>query len=287
MVFSEVFSLREIKKKLDNEDFPFSGKTELGSAGFDFQKPAFYAGTAIHSGSRIREDLQEVLLVDPNDRYREEDPGTDQFIRDFPIRIVALDSRFEYDVNRIEKRAIPLTPDMAWGLNVWKRSLTSLEVERSLVKYREFHGLLDLVADYLVGCFGRVYIFDLHSYCYRREQNLPWHEDKKPVINLGTEAVNGAVFRKDIDLLIQHLKQITVDKRNISVAENAVFKGGYLARRLSARHHLNLAVFAIEFKKIFMDEWSGRFYPALFEQLVGQFSIQTFKYLEHLAQERT
>ncbi len=57
----------------------------------------------------------------------------------------------------------------------------------------------------------------------------------------------------------------------ITVAENEVFKSGYLARRLSALHHDNLAVFAIEFKKIFMDEWSGEFNLPIFEELVEQF----------------
>ena len=56
------------------------------------------------------------------------------------------------------------------------------------------------------------------------------------------------------------------------MAENEVFKGGYLARKLCARHYDHLAVFAIEFKKIFMDEWSGEFYPSVFGELLEQFS---------------
>ncbi len=237
---------------------------------------------AIHAGNRIRPELQEVLKVGTVDRYREEDPGTEQFIRDFPVQVIALDSRFEYDLNRSETRAIPLTPDMAWGLNVWKRPLTALEMEQSLEKYREFHQLLDIIAAYLVRRFKRAYIFDLHAYCYQREKRLTWYEDEKPVINLGTEAINKTVFGQDIRVFLELLQQISVDNRKISVAENEIFKGGYLARRLTAQYHRNLAVFAIEFKKIFMDEWTGNFHPSIYNQLIRQFSAKVHEFLEQL-----
>ena len=68
------------------------------------------------------------------------------------------------------------------------------------------------------------------------------------------------------------MTQISIEERLISVAENEIFKGGYLARRLCARNHDQLAVFAIEFKKIFMDEWSGEFNPTIFDDLVVKFS---------------
>lgn len=272
------YTLEEIKKKLQQEELPFSGVTELGSARFVFREPASYAGMAIHAGSRIREDLKDKLQVSPKDRYREEDPGTDQFIEKLPIQVVALDSRFEYDVNRSAEKAIPLTPEMAWGLTVWNSPLTAEEIATSLAKYREFHLLMDLVCAYLVkqagskGSSARAYIFDLHSYCYQREQREPWYVNAKPVINLGTEPINDAVFRDSIDDFLLKLKKIKVEGRAITVAENEVFKGGYLARRLSALHQDRLAVFAIEFRKIFMDEWSGEFNLPVYEELVEQFS---------------
>jgi hypothetical protein len=271
------YTLEEIKEKLQQEALPFTGITELGSARFTFKEPAGYAGTAIHSGSRIRDDLKDKLEVSAGDRYREEDPGTDRLIEKMPIQVVALDSRFEYDVNRSAEKAIPLTPEMAWGLTVWNSSLTEEEISISLAKYREFHLLMDLVSAYLVkqvggkGGSGRAYIFDLHSYCYQRERREPWYENPKPVINLGTEAINEAVFRESINDLLLKLKKIRAEGRMITVAENEVFRGGFLARRLSALHHDNLAVFAIEFKKIFMDEWSGEFNLPVFEELLEQF----------------
>ncbi len=271
------YTIDEIKEKLQQEELPFTGITELGSARFSFKEPAGYAGTAIHSGSRIRADLINKLSVSSEDRYREEDPGTERFIEKLPIQIVALDSRFEYDINRSEDKAIPLTPEMAWGLTVWNSSLTAEDIATSLAKYREFHQLMDLVSANLVGQAGgkggggRACIFDLHSYCYQREKREPWYENPKPVINLGTEAINDAVFRDLIDDFLLKLRNIRAEGRKVTVAENEVFKGGYLARRLSALHHDNLAVFAIEFKKIFMDEWTGEFILPVYEELVEQF----------------
>jgi len=280
------YSLEEIQVRLDAGDFPFSGTTEGGSAHFDFREPSFYAGVALHAGSRIREALREALAVSAAQRYREEDPGTEGFIAAFPLQVVALHSRFEYDLNRSRDWAIPLKPEQAWGLTVWKRALTEEEKRVSLAKYDEFHCLLDLLTDFLVKKHGQVFLFDLHAYCYQREQRLSWHLDPQPVINLGTEPINQARFRKEIDVLLQELKRISVGGRRVSVAENEIFQGGYLARRLCARHHERLAVFALEWKKIFMDEWSGQFYPAVYDELVEQFTRSVARFLEKVRGEK-
>jgi N-formylglutamate deformylase len=276
------YSLQEIEQCLEKNDFPFHGITKLGSAEFKFLEPSFYAGTAIHAGNRIRDELRDAVAVTPADQYREEDPGTEKFIKDFPIQIIALDSRFEYDLNRSSDRAVYLTPDMAWGLTVWNRPLTKEEINISLAKHQEFHQLMDIVTDFLVQQNNHAYIFDVHSYCYQREEQLRWYVDRKPVINLGTEAINQNIYGESIKNFRNHLSQISVDERLISVAENDVFKGGYLARRLCARNHDRLAVLAIEFKKIFMDEWAGEFYPAIFDDLVVKFSLAVAKLIEEL-----
>jgi N-formylglutamate deformylase len=232
-----------------------------------------FAGIAVHAGSRIREDLQDALAVSEADRFREEDPATEQFIKELPIRVISLDSRFEYDVNRPEEKAIPLTPDMAWGLKVWNRDLTFAEKEVALNKYREFHSLMEIISDYLVSISDKAYIFDMHSYCYQRDEHLPWYENGKPEINLGSDAINKEVFGQEIRMLLEEFGQISVEGRKIRAAENEVFRGGYLARKLCARHYNKLAVFAVEFKKIFMDEWSGEIYAPVINELKGQVSV--------------
>lgn len=286
MASPQRYSLEEIQTRLYAGAFPISGTTEGGSARFDFQDPAFYVGVALHAGSRIRETLQEALAVSAAQRYREEDPGTEGFIASFPLQVVALDSRFEYDLNRSRDWAIPMKPEQAWGLTVWKRPLTEEEKRVSLAKYDEFHGLLDLLTDFLVKKHGQVYVFDLHAYCYQREQRLPWYLDPKPVINLGTEPINQSRFRDQIDVLLQELERISVEGRRVSVAENEIFQGGHLARRLCARHYERLAVFALEWKKIFIDEWSGQFHPEVYDELVEEFTRSVARFLEKVRGEQ-
>jgi hypothetical protein len=49
------------------------------------------------------------------------------------------------------------------------------------------------------------------------------------------------------------------------VVENGLFPGGYLTRQYSEKYNRDVLVMAIEYKKIFMDEWTG----ALDEQKLG------------------
>jgi len=280
-----ILSLQEIEKRLNKQELPFSGVTELGSAYFNFIEPSFYAATAIHAGHRIRNELHSALKISAPDRLREEDPHTERFLSDFPLQIIANDSRFEYDINRADYRAIYTTPEMAWGLDVWNRTLTAEEMNLSLKKHKEFHQLLDLLTDYLIRQNEFGIIFDLHSYNYQREARLPWFKDPKPAINIGTEAVNRNRFGKILDDLMDRLKNISINGHAIPVAENEVFKGGYLVRRISARNFNQVLTLAIEFKKIFMDEWSGEVNQAVLEDFINQFCKVVKEFIRNIEKE--
>jgi N-formylglutamate deformylase len=272
MSADNTFSLQEIKTKLNNEDFPIIGITELGSSYVKFLGPAFYAGIAIHASNTIRKNLHKLLHVNTADRYREEDPKTDNFLLNFPFQLIARDSRFEYDLNREKFRAIYSDPETTWGLNVWKRPLTEEEKKISLAKYDEFHQLLDIIVEYLIKKNDFGIVFDLHSYNYQREKKLPWYVDQKPVINVGTKANNRSLFENQIDEFISRLQKITIQSRKILVAENDIFSGGYVARRLCSKYQNQLIVYAIEFKKIFMNEWSGELFQSVLDEFVEKFS---------------
>jgi len=272
------YSLIDIEKRLRDNDLPFSGVTALGSSQFTISQPAFHAGVAMHAASRVRPELIDALAVSPEDRYREEDPYTDLFIQDFPIQIKSMDSRFEYDVNRDFEHAIYDEHKKTWGLRIWRRELTDEERKESLAKHQEFHDLMDIITDYLLRQNKYAVIFDIHSYCYQRERLNLWYEDEKPEINVGTKAVNRARFGPLIDSFMNDLKIIDIDNRSIRVLENAIFNGGFLSRRLSAEYYDHLLVLALEFKKIFMDEWSGKLYNEPFRKLIEGFR----RAVEHL-----
>ena len=80
------------------------------------------------------------------------------------------------------------------------------------------------------------------------------------------------IFGHIIDDFLNRLGEISIDGHFIYAGENIVFKGGYLSRRLSKEHNNKLLVLAIEFKKIFMDEWSGQVYEDILEDLAEKFS---------------
>ncbi|MBN1478807.1 N-formylglutamate amidohydrolase [candidate division KSB1 bacterium] len=264
-------SLLELRQRLFNNQLPVVGITPLGSSRFYISQPAFYAGVAIHAGNRVRPDIQDALAVTPHDRYREEDPYTDSFIQDFPIQIICRDSRFEYDVNRELERGIYDEHKKTWGLTVWQRPLTEKERQLSLAKHQEFHDLMDIITSYLLRQNRYAIIFDMHSYCYQRTARLPWYQDAKPEVNLGTKAVNQQLFAPVIEKFMRDLATTQIDSRRIRVLQNDVFFGGYLSRRLSAKFFDNVLVLALEFKKIFMDEWSGQLYPAILAALTDGF----------------
>ncbi len=255
-----IYTLDEIKRRLEKEDFPFHGKTALKSAMFFFERPANWAGTAIHAGSKVRPGLVPFLGTTPEERFRDEDPHTEFFIRRFPIRLIAMDSRFEYDINREKKMAIYTGPEMAWGLNVLQKPLTDEEIHRSLNKYDEFHNLADITAGYLTRKKPFGIMFDCHSFNYQREGKTDRIKDDKPDINVGTGPVDRNYFQNFIDDFIQRLSKHRTRDNNITVNENFPFSGGYLSKRLSKIYGRNLLVLAIEFKKIFMNELTGNLF---------------------------
>jgi len=267
----KTYSLDNIRKHLDAGALPFSGITAMGSAEFKFLLPSGYAGVALHAGHDVRPEVAENMKISPADRRYEEDPHTEAFMRSFPIQIVARDSRFEYDPNRPLQSAVYTTPDTCWDLDVWHRPQTKAEKAASIAKHQELHGLMDIVTDYLLQNKRYGILFDLHSYNYQRKSPVDWHADPKPVINLGTGPVNREIFGACLDDFMAQLKSFRIDGRHVYVAENEIFKGGHLARRLSRKHYDRLLVLAIEFKKVFMNELSGELYPDVLKQLVTQF----------------
>jgi N-formylglutamate amidohydrolase len=265
------YTLSEISRKLQVCDLPFSGITRLGSSEFHILQPAHYAGVVMHSGHRVRPEIRKVLAVGPEDRYREEDPYMDRFITGFPIQILARDSRFEYDTNWEAEEAIYDANRKKWGLQVWQRELTEQERLRTLDKYHEFHALMDMVTEFMLKQNPQVLIFDMHSYCYQREKKQHWISDERPDINLGTRAVNRKRFAPLIDLLLEKLALTKVEGQKLRVAENEIFPGGYLSRKYSRLYPDHVLVLALEYKKLFMDEFTGELYDDLLEALITSF----------------
>jgi hypothetical protein len=271
MAALQTYTLKQIEQRLEENCLPFSGITELGSAEFHLLKPCSCAAVVMHTGSRIRPELMDAMIVEQEDRFREEDPYADVFVSELPIRIIARDSRFEYDLNRVRRKSIYPYGEKKFGLDVWNRELNDHEKAPALLKHREFHDLVDLVMQFLLKKMRFVVVFDMHTYCYQRDSKPEWYEDPNPEINLGTTAVNRDVFGEVIETFKSNLRGQIINSHEVRVEENSVFEGGYLSMRLSRKWFDKVLVMAIEYKKIFMDEWSGEVYPAVLEDLVAHF----------------
>jgi len=212
--------------------------------------------TAIHAGHSLRPEITERLALDEEVRFREEDPYTDLLTAVVPFRVVVDRSRFEIDLNRPRGEAIYAGPDQAWGLQVWKEPLDPEAVETSLDIYDWFFQEIGQRLDALAALTPFV-VLDIHSYNHRRDgaDHPPADPAANPDINIGTGSLDRTKWASLVDRFTEDLA--TALPSTATVAENVRFKGGHFSQWIDERYAGRGCALALEFKKIFMDEWSG------------------------------
>lgn len=212
---------------------------------------------AIHDGHYIREELREHLNLLPNERMREEDPYTAYLTEVAQNRIVVNTSRFEVDMNRPRDKAVYKQPSDAWGLHVWKKPLPQPMLDRSLTQYDQFYYAVQELLVHIIGQFGFFLLLDLHSYNYRRDPEAEDSAKDSPMINIGTESLPRK-WQAAKDQFMLQLATTPIDGALLDVRENIRFKGGEFSRWVNSNFGAFGFALAIEFKKVFMDEWTGR-----------------------------
>lgn len=239
-------------------------------------------GTAIHDGHHVRRGLEGRFALSPDERRREEDPFTEHFIRDVPNRVVFHRSRFETDLNRARDLAVYLRPEQAWGLDVWRDGLPQSDIDASLAIHDAYYAMLGEMLAGLEAMHGGFVLLDVHSYNHRRDgaEAEPTDPAKAPVINIGTFSMDRARWAPLVDGFIEALSAHTIDGIGLDVRENVAFQGkGEQTRFVHERFPCTGCAIAIEFKKVFMDEWSGEPFPDVLEQLRAALTA-TFPVLE-------
>jgi N-formylglutamate amidohydrolase len=213
---------------------------------------------AIHAGHDLRPAVAARSALDDAIRLREEDPFTDRLTAIGVPTVVVHRSRFEVDLNRPRCDAVYETPDDAWGLDLWRVPLPSEELERSRRLYDEFYDTLGRRLDALAER-GPFVVLDLHSYNHRRggADKQPAPREENPEVNVGTGALDRARWGNLVNRFIGTLAACTVDGHGLDVRENVRFRGGELSRWVAQRYAERGCALAIEFKKVFMDEWTG------------------------------
>ena len=215
--------------------------------------------TAVHAGHEVRRELLPILALDVMERSREEDPYTDYWVKVAPSWLVPKRSRFEVDLNRPRDESVYLTPEVAWGLHVWKQAPESQLVEKSLAEYDAFYGELAKLLKRIAQHHHRFVVFDLHAYNYRRQgaDALPADPALNPDINIGTGSLDRARWGGLVDRFAEDLEAFDFLGRHLDVRENVKFKGRQLAEWIHENFTESACVLSIEFKKFYMDEWTG------------------------------
>jgi len=215
--------------------------------------------TAIHNGHQVRKEAAEIMALSEKSRLREEDPFTGEWTTVGDTRIIGLNSRFEVDLNRPREKAVYITPEDAWGLQVWKTKPSPEIVAASLAEYDAFYAEVRRIFNGLEQQFGRFVVFDLHTYNHRREGpgGPPADPETNPEVNIGTGTMDRERWAPLVDRFIADLRNYNFRGRSLDVRENVKFKGGQFSRWIHQTFPESACSLAIEFKKFFMDEWSG------------------------------
>jgi len=259
------------------------GVSPTGGYSYNIDLSVPYIAVAIHAGHNVRKELLPFMQISEAARFFEEDPATDTMILNCKSSICALDSRAEYDLNRPEELAIPLTPERFWGVQVFAKQPTEKMNLDTMDKYNSFYRFIGSCITVLLERFGACIIYDMHSYNISRQ--LEKGITNPPVFNLGTELLDKKHWGKEIDGWLDSLSQISIPGITTTVAENMVFKGkGELCRKLSSWND-NILVLPTEISKIYMNEHAGNIYPEITVALknglgktISDHSLQSIKY---------
>ncbi|KGN32936.1 N-formylglutamate amidohydrolase [Knoellia sinensis KCTC 19936] len=215
--------------------------------------------TAIHTGHDLRDEVRAAMALDEETRLREEDPFTDLIGAQCPARVVVHRSRFEVDLNRARDEAVYRRPEDAWDLEVWRDSPLPDDIARRSTEmhdafYAELGERLDEVA-----ARGPFVVYDVHSYNHRRDgEDAPEGPQRKnPEVNVGTGPLDRERWGAVVDVFIETLAGRGTAGGEIDVRENVRFEGAHLSRWVDERYEGRGIALALEFKKTYMDEWTG------------------------------
>lgn len=212
----------------------------------------------LHDGHEIAQELQGHLKLKPHEVFREEDPYTGE-LADLPVNsLVVHTSRFQVDLNRPREQAIYVKPENAWGLDVWDDVVEERYVGPLLEGYDQFYEMVSEWLDWIIQSHGYFLILDIHSYNHRRDApNDTAPEVENPQINIGT-AYNHFKWRSLAERFVGYFSHTHISGCRPDVRENVKFKGGGFSQWVNESFGQKGCVLSIEFKKTFMDEWTGR-----------------------------
>ena len=219
-----------------------------------------FVAAAIHAGHDLRPEVAGRLAVSESDRLREEDPFSGVWTRVAESRLVARRSRFQVDLNRPRESAIYIHPEDAWGIRVWERAPDEAILRESWREYDECYRHLAELISSRVDEHGLVVVFDLHTYNHARAGADGPRADPagNPEINVGTGTMDPVRWAPIVDRFLADLRAFDFLGRHLDVRENVKFQGRAFCSFVHRTFPLSACALAVEVKKFFMDEWTGR-----------------------------
>jgi N-formylglutamate deformylase len=241
---------------------------------------------ALHDGHGARDEIRDSFAISEADRLREEDPFTGGWTSIAPTRIVAHRSRFEVDLNRSAERAVYETPDDAWGLTVWKNPLSEEMLARSRAIRTGFYSVVERLLESKLEQHDKLVIYEIHSYNHHRGGPAAAFDNPQanPQVNLGTGYVNLERWCSVQDRFMRDMAAYDFPGGKLDVRENVKFNGGYFAQWIGKRFPDTICNLCIEFKKFFMDEWTGKADPAMLAAIQSALESTVAGVQEELAQ---
>ena len=222
--------------------------------------PGPVIATAVHAGHELRADLAARSALSSEARRREEDPLTDVLASVGDALFVSRVSRFEVDLNRPEDEAVYRVPSDAWGLSLWHEPPTDAMVEASLAARTAFYARMAALLESRIAEHGRVLLLDVHSFNHRRDGAgaEPAPRAGNPDIDLGVTTADADRFGGVVEALRESLRGDGIGGRPLDVRENVRFPdGGHWPEWVHAEYGDAVCTITLEYKKVFMDEWTS------------------------------
>lgn len=239
--------------------------------------PGPIIAVANHDGHALRAEVEQIMALDADTRRREEDPFTGEWAELAPTCLIAEHSRFEVDLNRPRETAIYLGPEDAWGLEVWKQPPPVAIINTSLAGYDAYYKALEDLCREKQAQYGTFVVLDLHSYNHRRNgvDGPPADPEGNPEVNIGTGTMDHERWGSLVARFMADMRSFDFFGRPLDVRENVKFVGRQFPRWVHTRFPETGCAIAVEFKKFFMDEWTGeldrRLHTAIGDAIAGTF----------------
>lgn len=247
-----------------------SHKSPHGKSWFVHQGEGPVLCTAVHAGHQLREELMPYLHADQEALRREEDPMTDVLASVGDQFFASYRSRFEVDLNRSRERAFATDPKDTWGMRVWCEKPPEAMIERSLADHDQYYALMSQWLESMIKTHGTVLLLDIHSYNHRRDgaDYPPMPQESNPHIDLGLTELDFSRFGSLVDRFARTLAQQPCQDVALDVRGNVRYPdGGHWPEWVNANYGDNVCTITLEYKKFFMDEWSGHVYLPMLEHL--------------------